>query len=140
MERASWSTPRLERLSEREAETELRCSWLIRDVVVLRRQPVPVVALLRGIGAIVGMIEGVEHLDNAVDCPRAAEAEPALEPQIDAVHRIADEAVAGDDRSIRAQTPGGDRLVPQIASPTGGVALAGAIQIQPAQLETVFQL
>jgi hypothetical protein len=63
-----------------------------------------------------------------------------LEPQIDTVERIADKVVPGRDGAVRTQAIAPLAAQAQIAAVRRVVALAGAEEVQPAQLEPAAHL
>ena len=121
---------------KRQAHAELRHARPVGDVAVERRLTVQGVALVDRVAAVVRVIEYVEHLDDAVDAQAAADRNTLLEPQVDAVNRIADELVARHNRAVGAQPHFRQR--PFIASVDSGIrtqACAGAKKVDPAHLQ-----
>src|SRR5262245_33786818 len=74
--------------SEREPETELPHPRRVLDRAVEGWLPVVPVALLRHVRSVVGVVEHVVSLDEAVDRHPAAEVEPPLQPEVDTMDRI----------------------------------------------------
>ena len=80
--------------SESDSEPELHHSRLIRDVRIRRGLSIEPVAFNGRVRAVVGVVEHVEHFHDAVDAPVAAQREVFLQPEIEAVNRVADNPVA----------------------------------------------
>src|SRR5438876_3661690 len=110
-------------------ESQLHHAWLIRQTRVLNRLSIARIAFRKRVGAVVGVVEEVEHLHQAVHGPVATQPEATLEPDVHPVQRQSHEVVARHDAAIWTQAG----TIP--ATISGCVALARAVKIQPAQLE-----
>src|SRR6185503_5069348 len=88
---------------ERKTESELRRPWRVCNARVLGRLAVLRVVLLRHIRTVIRMVERVEELHQPFGLDAPAELEALLQPQVDAVNRLADEVIQRNDRPIRSQ-------------------------------------
>ena len=91
------------------------------------------------------MIEHVEYFEDAVDTGIALQRQVFLQAQVDTMNRVADKAVARRETAAGARWPracAADRgpRVEHIAAVGRGKPLAGAVEVQPTQLQTVSQL
>src|SRR5437016_14607929 len=77
---------------ERRPESQLQHPRLVSEIVVERRLAIIRIAFVGRIRAVVGVIEQVEHLEDAVDLPPFAKRKSLLEPHIHPVEGIAHEA------------------------------------------------
>src|SRR5204862_5546260 len=126
------------RRSERDPESQLHHARLIRETRVLSRLSITRVGFYGCVRAVVLMVEEVEHLHHAVHRPAAAQPEATLEPDIHPMQRRSDEVVTRHDAARRALGVGSGAQAGTIPAAIGGCeALARAVKIQPAHLETV---
>jgi hypothetical protein len=83
-------------VSELDPEAELHRERRVGDVRVGARLPERGAVDVGRVLAVVLPVEQVEHLEDAVDRPAAAEADALLESHVHTVDRLPDEAVARD--------------------------------------------
>src|SRR6185369_1479088 len=131
-------------LLESQPESQLHRARRVREVRVVLRLAVERAELVGDIRAVVGPIEDVEQFQDAVYRPAAAKRDPLLQADVEAVHGIADKAVARHNGTIRAEALR-DRLeslpeASQVFAVNGRQPLAGAIEVGPAQLEATAHL
>src|SRR5262249_4775461 len=86
------------------------------------------------------VVEQVEHLDDAIEGRVCGEREAALEANVDAMNRIADQHIARHDRAVRTQAAARGTRRAEVTAIAGGEALTGSEEVQPAQLERMRKL
>src|SRR5688572_16752135 len=121
---------------EDDPEAELKHARLICHVRAPHRTSVRRADLLRSVAPIVGSIEEIERLNDSRNGTVAAKRKRALHAQVDAVDRLAHEVVARHDRTVGTQPQLASAAdIAQVGAVARGVALARAVEIEPAQLK-----
>src|SRR5258705_2091267 len=127
--------------SEGQPEPELYRPRRVREVRARVRLAVSRAALLQRVRLVVGAVEHVEHFRDQICGSTATEPERLLEPDVGAVHRLTDEVVARHDRPIRTEPRAAGRTDgAHVAAVAGELALAGAVEVDPADLEAAGDL
>ena len=126
--------------SERRSESELQHARLIGQARVRDRQPIARVALPRFVGSEVCVVEQVVGLHDALERHPSADVKPLLKAKIQAMDRVADQVCPRNDGAVRTQAIAPLSALAQVTAVARGEALTGAVEIQPAQLETAPHL
>src|SRR5262249_53836259 len=113
---------------------------LIGDAHDRNRLPVVRIALPRLVVSVVFVVEQVVRLEDAVERSVTTKTKPLLQPEIDTVDRGADKVIPRHDGAVRTQPVAALTAWAQVAAVARGEALPGAVEIQPAQLETAADL
>src|SRR5581483_12324402 len=87
---------------EREAEAQLHRARRVRQVRARLRLQERAAGLRQVVSAVVLPVEQVEHFEAAREGRLAVQRDPLQETHLDAVDRLADEALAGDDAAVWA--------------------------------------
>src|SRR5205823_4422267 len=91
--------------------------------------------------AVVGAVEQVEHFQKAIDRHSAAQSHTFLQAHLDAVDRLANEALARNNRSVQSHSIAAVELkIAGIAAADHLRSLTGAVKVPSAQLEAVPDL
>src|SRR5881628_2853398 len=90
---------------ERGPETQLQHARLVSQIAVERRLAVIGIVFVGRVGAVVRVIEQVEHFEDAEELYTLTNRDPLLEPHIHTVDRITHDAGAGDNRTVPAEAP-----------------------------------
>src|SRR5881396_481596 len=90
---------------ERRPETQLQHARLVSQIAVERRLAVIGIVFVGRVGAVVRVIEQVEHLEDADELYTLTNRYPLLEPNIHTMDRIAYKTLARDNRPVAAEAP-----------------------------------
>src|SRR5204862_6461638 len=124
------------RSSERRPEPQLQHPRLVCEALDRNRLPIVRVALSRFVISLVFVVEQVVSLQEALERDAPGKPEPFLQSKIHAVDGEANQAGARHDGSIRTQAVAALPTLAQVTAVARGKALTGAVEIEPAQLET----
>src|SRR5262245_33526667 len=103
-------------MSERQPESQLQRARQIGGIDILHRGtvirshfpaacPASRTEVQSSVGSIVRVVERVVELQEAIDAHTTPQRESPLEPQIHAVNRLSDKAIARNNASIGAEPP-----------------------------------
>ena len=110
-------------LLEGDSKTELDHAWRKGQVDILGGVAIIRVGLVEHVRAKVFVIEGVKHLDNAIDGRLSTHRKTPLDAHVDSVQWKADETIARDNRAVGPQATG--RFVPSVAQVAPVVIVKG---------------
>src|SRR6266550_9084920 len=134
-------------LLEGQAETKLHRAWCVREVRARVRFAVIHVRLGQVVAGDVRPVEQVEHLETPIERRFAVQRNALQEPQLHAMERRADEAVARNDAAVRPlrvvepQSIDASDLQPaRIAAADDLAAKTGPVEIDAARLESAAHL
>mgnify|MGYP003694743529 CR=1 FL=1 len=120
---------------------ELHHARLVGERRVRGRPPVSSIVEVRGVAAVVLVVEGVVDLHHAIDLELLAELDPLLQPQIDTVERPAQQVVTRDDGTVGPEAVlAASAFLTAVGTGCGRKPHSGTVEVDPAQLVAVAEV